>query len=482
MNAHAEVELESWQATGHPLTIEYDAAVLNEIRTEAIDGLNRLSRGGLEIGGVLFGRKDGDRITILSHRPLACEYALGPSFTLSPKDELAMEQLLASPSLLAVGWYHSHTRSGILLSEKDMQIFNRFFPEPWQIALVVRPHRFDPTVAGFFFREPNGIRTQSSYCEFTVKSPAVVRAAPPAVIPVRQPQAVQTELPAPRPAHGKPERGRWTFVAGLAAAAALTAGLSFFYAYAPRAASDSLALRVFDTGGQLRIDWDRDAATVRRAESAVLEISDDGQKRRDALDMAQLRTGSVTYVRSSGDIVVRLRVISADRRALEETARFIGPAVRIAEAAPAGSADRVAVENHSTPRRVSAAKPIPRSLLFAADSLPQAPVLLASAASPPTELAPPQALAPPSTGTIVWTGSVAAPATLEIRHGHATPGSITGRLPGQPVKVTLASQRGGQIQIAEFPGPQNSWDGVVLRVESGEPTSIVLHWELAANR
>jgi hypothetical protein len=50
------------------------------------------------------------------------------------------------------------------------------------------------------------------------------------------------------------------------------------------------------------------------------------------------------------------------------------------------------------------------------------------------------------------------------------------------VKVTLASQQGEQIQIAESPGPQNSWDRVVLRVESGKPTSIVLHWELAANR
>src|SRR5260370_2676480 len=176
-HAHAEVELESWHATAYPLLIEYDPIVLSAIRSEAIDGLNRLSRGGLEIGGILFGRKDGDRITILAHRPVPCEYAMGPSFTLSPNDERAMQSLLASPEkdrelagMDAVGWYHSHTRSDILLSAKDVQLFDRHFPEPWQIALVVRPHRFDPTRAGFFFREPDrNIHAQAAYRQFPAK-------------------------------------------------------------------------------------------------------------------------------------------------------------------------------------------------------------------------------------------------------------------------------------------------------------------------
>src|SRR5438477_12871487 len=55
-----------------------------------------------------------------------------------------------------VGCYLSHTRSEILLSEKDIQFFERYFPAAWQIALVLRPNRLDPVRAGFFFREPDG--------------------------------------------------------------------------------------------------------------------------------------------------------------------------------------------------------------------------------------------------------------------------------------------------------------------------------------
>jgi proteasome lid subunit RPN8/RPN11 len=36
------------------------------------------------------------------------------------------------------GWYISHTRSEILLSERDLQLFQQYFPELWQIALVHR--------------------------------------------------------------------------------------------------------------------------------------------------------------------------------------------------------------------------------------------------------------------------------------------------------------------------------------------------------
>ena len=70
-----------------------------------------------------------------------------------------------------VGWYHSHTRSEIFLSDADLAIHNRFFPEPWQVALVLKPHTFEPMRAGFFFREHEGsMRTQASYREFRLEA------------------------------------------------------------------------------------------------------------------------------------------------------------------------------------------------------------------------------------------------------------------------------------------------------------------------
>jgi hypothetical protein len=71
------------------------------------------------------------------------------------------------PSRQPVGWYHSHTRSEIFLSDADQDLHNRFFPEPWQVALVLKPHTFEPMRGGFFFREPDGsMRGAATYREF----------------------------------------------------------------------------------------------------------------------------------------------------------------------------------------------------------------------------------------------------------------------------------------------------------------------------
>ena len=69
------------------LTIRYEYAVIDEIRVEATDKFLSIPRGGLEVGGVLFGTIDGERITILARRALALEYKTGPCFVLSGIDE-----------------------------------------------------------------------------------------------------------------------------------------------------------------------------------------------------------------------------------------------------------------------------------------------------------------------------------------------------------------------------------------------------------
>ena len=81
-------------------------------------------------------------------RPIACEHARGPSFILSDKDRAALhEQLVRDKEdpqlegLISVGWFLSHTRSEIMLSEADQEIFSIFFPAPWEVTLVVRPGR-----------------------------------------------------------------------------------------------------------------------------------------------------------------------------------------------------------------------------------------------------------------------------------------------------------------------------------------------------
>ena len=173
----------TWKAPECPFTIEYSLRVLDDIRLAVMDAFFSLPRGGAEIGGILLGQFVKRRLAIADYVPLDCEHAFGPSFALSPRDQDRLAELLASAEqnpdrLRPVGWYHSHTRSEIFLTEADQELHHRYFPEPWQVALVLKPHTFHPTRAGFFFREPDGsIHGTASYQEFALE-PLPVRPVP----------------------------------------------------------------------------------------------------------------------------------------------------------------------------------------------------------------------------------------------------------------------------------------------------------------
>ncbi len=197
-----ESALGTWSAPECPYIIEYSPRVLDDIRLAVVDAFYSLPRGGAEIGGILLGRFAGGRISILEYQAVDCEHAMGPSFTLSQNDQQQFADLLAAAhqrpdGMRPVGWYHSHTRSDIFLSDADQDVHKRFFPEPWQVALVLKPSTFEPTRGGFFFREADGsIRGAASYQEFVVEAQ-----------PIRQlPSGAAPQTPpAPQPLRGEAE-------------------------------------------------------------------------------------------------------------------------------------------------------------------------------------------------------------------------------------------------------------------------------------
>ena len=195
-------EFGRWSVDGRSLQIEYSAAAMEEVRAAVIEGLHKLPRGGLEVGGVLFGERTGDSVRILTSRPIACAHAAGPSFVLSGDDESGLRKLLepaaenpAPAGMVPVGWYHSHTRSGIFLSDLDQAIYDRYFPEPWQVSLVVHPEKSKPTRAGFFFREEGNVHRDRCYREFELEPPAKARKPP----EPRRAQPPRPEIPEPDP-------------------------------------------------------------------------------------------------------------------------------------------------------------------------------------------------------------------------------------------------------------------------------------------
>jgi proteasome lid subunit RPN8/RPN11 len=151
-----------WQTPLCPFTIDFDAEKLDEVRIAVIDGFYAVPHGGVEIGGVLYGTRGNDRVRIEDFRRIETEYLTGPSFHLSDNDRDGLRKLLSeeppggNAKLDVVGWFHSHTRSGIQLSPQDLELYEEFFPRSWQVAMVLRPENLGPVKAAYFFRDPDG--------------------------------------------------------------------------------------------------------------------------------------------------------------------------------------------------------------------------------------------------------------------------------------------------------------------------------------
>lgn len=380
-----------WTAPSCPFTIEYAHRPLDDIRLAVMDAFFSLPRGGAEIGGILLGQSEDGRLLINDYARLECEHAFGPSFTLSAQDLARLETLLASarqnpPGRQPVGWYHSHTRSGIFLSEADLEIHRRYFSEPFQIALVLKPHTFQPMRAGFFFRDPSGvIEAAASQHEFILEAlpaqPVPAAAPPPGAPPVGRrhepvsagpvvdvppaPREVPRPEPAPAPVAAavapapapQPEEeppapdlfapkflevkepspwaksGRWL---GLILLAALGVGMAAAYqtrrlwiprltaAYAKVAPTRTIELNTLDANGQLQIRWNRGSSLILGARDAVLSITDGAAPQVIPLDSAHLHTGVFTYARRGERVDVAMTLRLPDGQSLRQATTFLG--------------------------------------------------------------------------------------------------------------------------------------------------------------
>ena len=97
----------------------------------------------MEIGGVLVGdvnAETGDvfvAAAIPAYRATSAVASL--TFTHEAWDDVNEVIARDYEGLRMVGWYHSHPRFGIFLSEYDVFIQKNFFREEWQVAYVVDP-------------------------------------------------------------------------------------------------------------------------------------------------------------------------------------------------------------------------------------------------------------------------------------------------------------------------------------------------------
>jgi proteasome lid subunit RPN8/RPN11 len=124
-----------------------------------------------EVGGVLIGQwcvddKKREQFIVVEHA-LPARYTKQSSVHLTfTQDSLVdiHDQIENNhKGTIIVGWYHTHPRMGIFLSHYDTWLHNYFFPEKWQVALVVEPHA---ELGGFFIRQKDGVLDPTRYFGF----------------------------------------------------------------------------------------------------------------------------------------------------------------------------------------------------------------------------------------------------------------------------------------------------------------------------
>ena len=519
----------------------YDPAAWDEILRRVADGYSQFPFGGLEVGGVLYGIREGDTVRVLDSRPIVCEHTSGPAFTLSEEETAALEQRLRTYShdralreLVPVGWYHSRTRGEIQMTAEDRALHSRCFTEPWQVAVVLRPAELLPTKVGVFSQGQDGaLEEQPQLSQFN----HIVAQ------PYREP-------PPPRARR----RVYWLWAAAICAS--LAAGIVGARWIGRPVAAPSLALRAAEEEELLAIRWDTAAKALKGARGADIEILDQGRRTTLFCDPECLARGLAIYQPTSTTVEVRMRVVPTSGPAVEEFTRFVGRRVpgkpTTEEVAASAKKEqikhevagmRAEIEDRSTqakelearlksmrgatqrkplvvPAAALGAKMQPPALtpappvLTGAGTLPQAPL-----AGPLAPLAPPPvAAAHPASGKFVWIGELPKNGLLSITGHQASAGTLTGGLPGVPVRVgvypaELAASglvvystnpryaRGAvteapgehngwnrtsyvwddrhqrDLLVVETPGARNHWNRLVIRSQTRRLAVVVVEWE-----
>lgn len=114
-----------------------------------------------EVGGGLAGRwrvdsESGEEFIVVEGVIPARHTRHGSTFLTFTQDTLvALHEELENrfPGKELVGWFHTHPRMGVFLSGYDVWLHEHFFPQPWQVALVIEPHSAS---GGFFIRQEDG--------------------------------------------------------------------------------------------------------------------------------------------------------------------------------------------------------------------------------------------------------------------------------------------------------------------------------------
>jgi len=121
----------------------YDVYVSNDVLTKAEAHFTRQARQGLEAMGLLAGEPrthEGKQYTFVEEYFTAQNNASSVYVRFSDAAFTDLvKQFHENKSKIIVGWMHSHPGYGCFMSHTDLATQEKYFPEPFHVALVADP-------------------------------------------------------------------------------------------------------------------------------------------------------------------------------------------------------------------------------------------------------------------------------------------------------------------------------------------------------
>jgi proteasome lid subunit RPN8/RPN11 len=366
-SAAAEPESYTWACPGAPVRVHLPLSLVELMGREVKRAFESVPAHSVEIGGLLLGTAGfatNPIIKVKDFEPFLSEYRTDHKFILSEADERKLEKVLAAHAnnrmdgLKVVGFYRSHIGEGLSLSQQDISLAQKYFRDPTQVILAIKPAANGSSTAGFFFWDDRRIDSQFSYMEFpfetrqlTGTNPAPISAEP-AETKVRKEAAAQSDLSLPsleelalEPSGPRPIRFLWYVLVAILMVGLGAAGYWTYMTWnAPPAASaaqesTALALQVERKGSDLRVSWNRHSFAIARAIEGALVIRDgDLHEQQLRFDLDELRHGSILYTPANPAVQFRLEVTDQENVKTSETVLALTAAKADAAAGTTGPA------------------------------------------------------------------------------------------------------------------------------------------------
>ena len=344
-----------WEAPGKAVAVHLHLEVVDALLPEVMRGFAAVRKRGAEVGGVLIGSIEQGAtgeptiVRIEDFEPVECAYKRGPSYLLTDEESARFEdacqrwQPHPSRANYAVGYFRGHTRDGLWLSAEDVELLERYFPQPEQVALLIKPLGTKASQAAFFFREdgalePDTARTFPFRRRELTGEEAPHRPLTGGPITGREPRARNSPGPesmggnaveeqageGPEHARGRVPTWMWIPLSFVFLLLGVLLGFQAAMTVSTRASANagaefSLALTVAKTGDNLTVRWNREAPAIRGAQRGVLEIDDGAYSKPVELDAANLQNGSIVYRNTSETVRFRLSVYQNARLKVTET-------------------------------------------------------------------------------------------------------------------------------------------------------------------